>query len=41
MTERELRDLIGAVKAGHVSRRAFMRRLVGLGLTAPFGDPLH
>ncbi len=36
MTERELRDLIGSVKAGHVSRRAFTRRMVGLGLTAPF-----
>src|ERR1700730_18054833 len=34
MTERELRDLIGAVKAGNVSRRAFMRRMVGLGLVS-------
>jgi peptide/nickel transport system substrate-binding protein len=40
MTERELRDLIGAVKAGHVTRRAFMRRMVGLGLTAPFASLL-
>ena len=40
MTERELRHLIGAVKAGHVSRRAFMRRMVGLGLSAPFASLL-
>src|SRR6266446_4324249 len=40
MTERELRDLIGAVKAGHVSRRGFMRRMVGLGLSAPFASLL-
>src|SRR5437016_10041085 len=40
MTERELRHLIEAVKAGHVSRRAFMRRMVGLGLSAPFASLL-
>src|SRR3984893_16732190 len=40
MTERELRDLIGAVQAGHVSRRAFVRRMVGLGLPAPFASLL-
>src|SRR5437899_3389969 len=40
MTEREMRDLIGAVKAGRVSRRAFVRRMVGLGLTAPFASLL-
>src|SRR3981081_1471476 len=40
MTEPELRDLIGAVKAGHVSRRTFMRRMVGLGLSAPFASLL-
>src|ERR1700680_4604394 len=40
MTERELRDLIGAVQAGRVSRRAFVRRMVGLGLTAPFASLL-
>src|SRR5882762_4941051 len=40
MTERELRHLIGAVKARHVSRRAFMRRMVGLGLSAPFASLL-
>jgi len=36
MDERRLRELIGAVKAGRVSRRVFVRRMVGLGLTAPF-----
>jgi peptide/nickel transport system substrate-binding protein len=36
MTEQDLRDLITAVKAGRVSRRAFTRAMVGLGLTAPF-----
>ena len=36
MTERELRDLIAAVKAGELSRRVFVRRMIGLGLTAPF-----
>jgi peptide/nickel transport system substrate-binding protein len=35
MNERELRRLISAVKAGRVSRRTFMNRMVGLGLTAP------
>src|SRR5437764_835450 len=40
MTERELRDLIAAVKAGDISRRTFVRRIVGLGLTAPFATTL-
>jgi peptide/nickel transport system substrate-binding protein len=40
MTERELRRLIAAVKAGEVSRRVFMRRMVGLGLSAPFAGML-
>jgi len=35
MEERELRTLIGAVKAGTLSRRRFVQLLVGLGLTAP------
>jgi peptide/nickel transport system substrate-binding protein len=35
MDERELRSLIGQVKAGHLSRRAFVRMMVGVGLTAP------
>src|SRR5947208_14592828 len=40
MNERELHDLIGAVKAGRVSRRVFVRRMIGLGLTAPFANLL-
>jgi peptide/nickel transport system substrate-binding protein len=40
MTERDLRELIAAVKAGRLSRRAFVRRMVGLGLTAPFANQL-
>src|SRR5947209_13530130 len=40
MNEQELRELISAVKAGRVSRRAFVRRMVGLGLTAPFATQL-
>ena len=40
MNEQQLRDLIAAVKAGDVSRRAFVRRMVGLGLTAPFAAML-
>jgi len=40
MTERELRKLITAVKAGRVSRRVFIRRMVGLGLTAPLASRL-
>jgi len=40
MTEQELRGLIAAVKAGRVSRRAFVRKMVGLGLTAPLATQL-
>ena len=40
MNERELRELITAVKAGRVSRRGFVRKMVGLGLTAPFASRL-
>ncbi len=40
MDERELRDLIMAVGTGRVSRRAFVRRLAGLGLTAPLAGGL-
>src|SRR6516164_4443945 len=40
MNERELRKLIATVKAGRVSRRAFVHRMVGLGLTAPFATQL-
>src|ERR1700747_1311877 len=40
MNEQELAELIAAVKAGRVSRRAFVYRMVGLGLTAPFASRL-
>ncbi len=40
MEEEELRDLLGVVRAGLVSRRAFVAKLVGLGLIAPFADLL-
>jgi peptide/nickel transport system substrate-binding protein len=40
MNERQLRDLIDGVKAGRVSRRAFVRRMVAAGLTAPFAGLL-
>jgi peptide/nickel transport system substrate-binding protein len=40
MTERYLRKLVAAVKAGRMSRRAFVRRMVGLGFTAPFAGQL-
>jgi peptide/nickel transport system substrate-binding protein len=35
MEERELRALVGQVKVGALSRRRFVRTMVGLGLTAP------
>lgn len=35
MNERKLRGLIADVKVGSLSRRAFVRRMVALGLTAP------
>ena len=38
--ERELRKLVVAVKEGLVSRRAFVRKMVGLGFTAPFANHL-
>src|SRR5690349_19604447 len=40
MNERELRGFIAAAKAGRVSRRAFVHKMVGLGLTAPFATQL-
>ena len=39
MNERELRDLIADVKAGRSVRRAFVQRMIALGLTAPMADP--
>jgi peptide/nickel transport system substrate-binding protein len=35
MQERELRDLIAEVKTGRLTRRAFVQRMVAVGLTAP------
>jgi peptide/nickel transport system substrate-binding protein len=40
MNERELRGLIAGVKAGRVSRRAFVHRMIALGLTAPLATQL-
>jgi peptide/nickel transport system substrate-binding protein len=40
MTERYLRELIAAVKAGRLSRRAVVREMVALGVTAPFAGRL-
>ena len=40
MNERELRGLIGRVKAGRLSRRGFVRRMVAVGLTAPMATQL-
>jgi peptide/nickel transport system substrate-binding protein len=40
MDEEGLRRLIAAVKTGRVSRRAFVRKMAGLGLTAPFATQL-
>jgi peptide/nickel transport system substrate-binding protein len=40
LSEPELRKLIAAVKAGRISRRAFVRKMVGFGLTAPFAARL-
>jgi peptide/nickel transport system substrate-binding protein len=38
MKERELRDLIADVKTGHLSRRAFVQRMIAVGLTAPMAS---
>jgi peptide/nickel transport system substrate-binding protein len=40
MNERELRGLVAAVKTGRLSRRAFVQRMIALGLTAPFATQL-
>jgi peptide/nickel transport system substrate-binding protein len=40
MNEQNLRDLVAAVKSGRVSRRTFVHKMVGLGLTAPFATRL-
>ena len=38
MQEREIRDLIEDVRNGVLPRRTFIRRMVGLGLTAPMAS---
>ena len=40
MNERHLRGVVALVKAGRISRRAFVRKMVGLGLTAPLAGQL-
>src|SRR3954453_17481898 len=40
MNEQQLRDMISEVRADLVSRRTFVRRMIGLGLTAPFAAML-
>jgi peptide/nickel transport system substrate-binding protein len=40
MDEQELRSLIAEVKVGKVSRRAFVQRMVALGLTAPIASQM-
>src|SRR5215468_9637134 len=40
MDERGLRGLLDRVKAGRLSRRAFVRRMAAVGLTAPFANQL-
>ncbi len=40
MNEGRLRHLIGQVKSGKVSRRAFLRRMAAVGLTAPLATQL-
>ncbi len=38
MNEREIYELVGAVKAGRLSRRGFVNRIIGFGLSAPFAS---
>ena len=40
MDEHALRNLIGDVKAGRLSRRAFVTTMIGLGLTAPLASQM-
>ena len=40
MNEQQLRGLIGRVKAGKMSRRAFVQKMVALGLTAPLASQM-
>ena len=40
MNEQQLRRLIALVKSGNMSRRAFVRKMIGLGLTAPLASQM-
>jgi peptide/nickel transport system substrate-binding protein len=40
MDEKDIRSLVDDVKAGRLKRRAFIRLMVGLGLTAPFASQI-
>ena len=40
MTEDDLRQMIGRVKRGDLSRRGFVRRLAAVGFTAPMATQL-
>ena len=40
MDEHALRNMIGEVKAGRLSRRAFVTTMIGLGLTAPLASQM-
>src|SRR5574340_115294 len=40
MNEREIKGLIGRVKSGGLSRRGFIDRMVGIGLSAPMASML-
>src|SRR5262245_39587200 len=40
MDEHELRHLIAGVKAGRMSRRAFVRQMIALGLTGPLANQM-
>jgi peptide/nickel transport system substrate-binding protein len=40
MNEHELRELVAMARTGRMSRRAFVRKLVALGLTMPFASQL-
>ena len=40
MDDRKLRNLIGDVKTGRMSRRSFLRRMAAVGLTAPLANQL-
>src|SRR5262249_58310593 len=40
MDEHSLRELVGHVKAGRLSRRTFVQTMVGLGLTVPLASQM-